>query len=186
MPVPAETHRFYAGLSRFRPLRAALACALVFAAAAPAAAGSWVLGSSFDPGTRLATYFARFVAERGEGQMTVRCDATNGITIDTGVTGNGEAPAGVDIGGSAEATVRVFGGAGAGDALKAAGPVMIRADGAVMLGLLGDGATAIGVALLQPADHAEVTIGDITASVPLAGASDIFANIAKSCPAWPK
>jgi hypothetical protein len=151
------------------------------------AAGSWVLGSSFDPATTLATYFARFVADRGEGQMTVRCDGANGISIDTGVTGNGEAPEGVEIGGNAEATVRLVAADGSGaEPLTAEGPVMIRADGAVMLALIGEGAAAIGVALLQPADHAEVTIGDVTANVPLTGASELFASVAKSCPAWPK
>lgn len=165
-------------------LAAAIAPALLGATAAGAANTSWVLGSSFDPNTTVASYFARYVAPAGDAQMTVRCDTAQGITVDTAVTGGGELPEGVTIGGEAAATVVLTGGGEHPGDLGGTGSVSLRPDGAVLVVLSGDPAHRLADALREPADSAEITIGGVSASLSLAGASDIITTVSKSCPAW--
>ncbi len=171
--------------------RGALAagCALSLGLAGPqalAAGGAWIPGSSFDPATQVASYFARYVAAPGEGQMTVRCDTGAGLTIDAAVTGNGETPEGITIGEAAEVSIHLVGSANGDTPIKAEGQVRLRSDGAVLLVIAGEEAGELGNALLVPAEKADVTIGNATGTVPLAGASDAVGNVAKACSAWPR
>lgn len=151
---------------------------------AAAAGASWVMGSSFDPATSMASYFARYVAAPGDGQMTVRCDTVNGITLDTAVTGNGQPPPGVTLGGEAVARVVLTGGGEHPADLGGTGVVSLRPDGAVIIGLAGEEARRLAEALMEPADSAEITVGEVSASVSLAGAAEAIATIAKACPTW--
>lgn len=163
---------------------------LLAAGAVPtlAAEGAWIPGSSFDPSNQVASYFARYVAPPGEGQMTVRCDTADGLTIDAAVTGNGEAPSGVEIGDVAEASILLFGAEGAPSAepFSTKGEVRIRPDGAVLIVMAGEDAGRLGNALLVPSQKAEITIGGTTGSVSLHGASDAIAIVAGACKSWPR
>jgi len=154
------------------------------AAASPALAGRWVPGGAFDPARGVATTFIRFLAEEGEGQMTIRCSAMDGLTIDIGVAGNAVVPQGLAEGGEAAVNL-AFGGAVRSVSMQVSGIVMVRRDGAVMVALSGADAAAVAGAIGPDVDEVVATIGGVTRPVPLQSLVPLIAGFAAACPAWP-
>jgi hypothetical protein len=92
------------------PIAAILAAvAAVVVSSLPATAGRWIPGGTYDIQRDSRISFLRFLAEDGEGQMNIRCDQLDGLTIDVGVAGNAALPAGVAIGDNVEATLAFTG-----------------------------------------------------------------------------
>lgn len=166
-------------------MAAALLAVAVCVAANPAAAGRWLNGGTFDPRTNQATSFLRFLAEEGEGQMTIRCDAINGLWIDAGVTGNGELPEGHQPGDAIDVTL-TFVSAGEEQTVTASGSLILREDGAVLVSIVPPAVDPIGRLLLQPADRLDITVAGETRSVPLVGLSENTQRLADRCSAWPE
>jgi hypothetical protein len=161
-----------------------LALAIVIAAAIPANAGRWIPGGTFDIQRGVPVSFLRFLAGEGEGQMTIRCDARDGLWIDAGVAGNAQLPLGLAPGDTIEATL-VFVRAELTESVTATGPLLVRADGAVLVSLFGAAVEPLGPLLLRPADRVEITIAGETRPVPLDGVLDNLQSLADRCGAWP-
>ena len=167
-----------------KPIIAASLVAVMVAFAAPAEAGRWVNGGMFDPNRGVSVAFLRFLAGDNEGQMTIRCDALDGLWVDAGVAGNGELPPGFAVGDEIVATF-AFEAGGDVETVAARGQILIRGDGAVLVSITGDQSAALGTALLQPAERLHITIGDLTAPIGLDGLSERAVNLADRCGAWP-
>lgn len=170
-----------------RTIKLATVVALVLSAAAPfapALAGQWVNGGMFDPNRGVPVNFLRFLAGDDEGQMTIRCDAVDGLWVDAGVAGNGELPPGFTTGDQIEATFG-FEAGGNTELVAARGELLIRADGAVLVSITGQQSIELGLALLHPAELLHITIGGITAPVQLDGLSERAIDLAARCGAWP-
>ncbi len=142
-------------------------------------------GGAFDPETNVATSFLRFLAEEGEGQMTIRCDAINGLWIDAGAAGNGEIPEGRQPGDDIDMTLTFVTGA-AEQSVTVVGTLVVRNDGAVIVSVTSPAVDTIGRLLLQPADRVDITVAGETRSVPLAGLSENAQRLADRCSAWPE
>jgi hypothetical protein len=153
-------------------------------AASPALAGNWVRGGAFDPVRGVVSTFLRFLAEDGEGQMTIRCSTADGLTMDVGVAGNAALPQGAVIGGETIVDL-AFPGAAAPTSIQVLGTLLIRQDGAVLVSLSRDGAAAVAVALAAGADQAVATIGGVTRPVPLETLSPLLPGFAAACAGWP-
>jgi hypothetical protein len=152
-------------------------------AATPALAGRWIPGGAFDPVQRVATTFLRYLAEDGEGQMTIRCNAADGLTIDVGVAGNGALPAGAATGD--EIPVSLAFTADPAIAVDVVGTLFVRQDGAVVV-LLADGAAAaVAPALEAGAGRVDVTIGGTTLPIPLETLAPLLDGFTQRCAAWP-
>jgi hypothetical protein len=175
--------RFIPSLSAATSL--AVAVALICASVLPANAGRWVPGGTFDPRLNVATNFVRFLAEDGEGQMTIRCDTVNGLSVDAGVNGNGELPEGVGPGDDVDVTLTFVRGEQQ-ESVTVAGPVFVRGDGAVMATITAPAVDPLGPLLLLPADRLDITIADVTLPVPLGDVNENLQNIADRCAAWPQ
>ncbi len=174
----------FAGKSPFRA--AALTLALnVCLLTSPAHAGRWINGGTFDPDTGVATNFLRFLADEGEGQMTVRCDAVNGLWVDAGVAGNGGLPEGHQPGDDIDVALTFVAG-GEEQSVTATGALVLRGDGAVVVSLTSPAVDPIGRLLLQPADRVDVTIAGETRSLPLDGVYENAQRLADRCSAWPQ
>ncbi len=150
----------------------------------PANAGRWVPGGTYDIARGVAVSFLRFLAEDGEGQMTIRCDAIDGLTVDVGVAGGGALPAGIAAGADVGVTLS-FVGATSGE-VTVAGPVLVRQDGAVMVTLAGEAATAVAGLLLQGSDRLDITIEGTTRPVPMTAVSTTIGAFAEHCAGWPR
>ncbi len=173
------------GSARVRALAAALlATMLAFAAAAPVEAGRWITGGTFDAQRGVGVSFLRFLAEEGEGQMTIRCDRVWGLWIDAGVTGNGALPDGAAVGSKIAATL-TFVGVDGSVSFAVLGVVIVRGDGAVLISIEGADVAPIGRRLLLPAERVDITIGAVTRPVPLAGLLAEIDGLATRCGAWP-
>lgn len=170
-----------APLRRFTVLFLAAAS---IAAASPALAGRWVPGGAFDPAQGVLTNFIRFLAEEGEGQMTIRCSAAEGLTIDVGVSGNATVPQGLAEGGEAAVDL-VFGGAAQSVSMQVRGSVIVRRDGAVMVALSGADAAAVAGALRPDVDQVLATVGGVTRPVPLQTLTPLVPGFAATCAVWP-
>lgn len=160
----------------------ALACAALFAAA-PAQAGRWIPGGAFDPVQRVATDFLRYLADDGEGQMTIRCNAVDGLTIDVGVAGNGVLAAGEA--GAAEIPVALVFAADPAIEVDVVGTPFLRQDGAVILLLADAAAAAVAPGLAAGAGQVDVTIGGTTSPIPLETLAPLLASFTARCAAWP-
>ncbi len=164
-------------------------CATLIAAmaliATPAQAGRWIVGGMFDDVRVIPVAFLRFLADPGEGQMTIRCDARAGLWLDAGVEGNGVVPPGMERGGAIEVTF-TFVEPGGPVTITAIGKLMVRGDGAVLAAIGGTAALPLGPALLGPAERIDITINGVVRPVPLAAAHDRLVNLADGCAAWPR
>ncbi len=168
-----------------RPVRQALTILMLSPAAlTPAAAGEWVGGGMFDEQRGVGVSFLRFLADSGEGQMTVRCDARDGLWVDVGTGGNGQLPEGFARGDRVEAMLE-FVGAGGVQSVTVTGPLLIRVDGAVLIEVIGEDAAALAPLLLLPADRLDITLGGVTGTITLAGFSDRAIDLADRCSGWP-
>ena len=152
--------------------------------ATPAVAGRWITGGTLDVERGIGVSFLRFLSEPGEGQMTIRCDQLDGLWIDAGVAGNGELPDGVQQGDLIDATFTFVRG-GEEDAVVAAGPVLVRGDGAVLIAISGENAFPLGPALLVPAERLDLTIAGRTLPIPFDGVSEDAIALSERCGAWP-
>ena len=176
---------------RKRSMRAVVgaACAAVAAmatlTATPAQAGRWIVGGRFDDIRLVPVAFLRFLAEPGEGQMTIRCDAQAGLWLDAGVEGNGVVPPGLERGGTIEVTFTFVQPDGP-VTVTAIGKLMVRSDGAVLAAISGAAALPLGPALLGPAERIDITMAEVVRSVPLAVAHDNLVTLADRCAAWPR
>ena len=158
---------------------------LVAISATPTEAGRWVNGGMFDPVRLVPVSFLRFLAEAGEGQMTIRCDEKGGLWVDAGVDGNGALPPGVTTGGGVDVTMTF---------IQAAGPVvvtmtgkaLVRADGAVLATMEGATAAPLGPVLLEPAERVDISIAGTVRPVPLADVHADIVALADRCVAWPR
>lgn len=177
-------------MNTFRRPGRTMAAALVAAAAIlvsslPAsAAGRWIPGGTYDIERASRISFLRFLAEDGEGQMNIRCDQLDGLTIDVGVAGNAALPPGVAVGDRVEA-VLAFAGSQNGS-VTVAGPVLVRQDGAVIVTLSGTEAALIAPFLLQQPEHLDITIEGTTRPVPMADLSTRIVSFADHCAGWPR
>ncbi len=149
-----------------------------------AEAGQWVPGGTFDPTRGIPVSFLRFLAQEGEGQMTIRCNAIDGLTIDIGVTGNATLPAGVTEGATIPATLAFVRADPA--TAEVEGNVLVRMDGAVLVTLSGAGAASLAPFLLAPAERIDVTIAGTTRPVPFADMTVVVENFAARCAGWPQ
>lgn len=176
---------------RSRSLRAVTvaACAATIAVAAltvtPAQAGRWIVGGMFDDVRFVPVQFVRFLAEPGEGQMTIRCDQQAGLWLDAGVEGNGVVPPGLERGGAIEVGLSFIQPDGP-VTINVVGKLMVRLDGAVLAAIGGPAALPLGPALLGPAERIEITIVGAVRSVPLTEAHADLVALADRCPAWPR
>ena len=173
-----------------RSMRAAgAACAAIAVvatlAATPAQAGRWIVGGMFDDVRLVPVAFLRFLAEPGEGQMTIRCDAQAGLWLDAGVEGNGVVPPGMERGGAVEVTFTFIQPDGP-VTITATGKLMVRGDGAVLAAISGAAALPLGPARLGPAERDDNTMAEVVRSVPLAVAHDNLVTLADRCAAWPR
>jgi hypothetical protein len=162
----------------------ALAVLLLSAIAAPAIAGQWTTGGLFDAERGVGVNFIRFLAEPGEGQMTVRCDDLVGLWIDVGAAGNGELPPGLTRGDETEVTLSFVRDDGV-EIVSASGPLLARADGAVLVELIGEATVMVAPLLLVPADRVDVTVAGVTRPIPLESFSDRAITLADGCEGWP-
>ncbi len=170
----------------WRPVRLAVAAAMGVATVTPAfAQGGWVPGAALDPVLGVPTYFARYVAASGEGQLTIRCAVGFGVTIDAGVPLGGRMPDGMEIGGRGEAAFVITPLEGPPVELKGGGEVRLRSDGAVLVTIEGEEAMALAVVFNKPAQSTEITIGPSTAAVPMSSAATAIGSVARFCPEWP-
>ncbi len=172
----------------FRAAMGAICAALVAAVAltaTPAQAGRWIVGGMFDDVRVVPVSFLRFLAEPGEGQMTIRCDDRAGLWLDAGVEGNGVVPPGLERGGAIEVTF-TFIEPGGPVTISAVGKLMVRSDGAVLAAIGGPQALPLGPALLGPAERIDITMAGATRSVPLAVAHANLVTLADRCSAWPR
>ena len=160
------------------------ATVLLSAIATPAAAGQWTTGGLFDVERGVGVSFLRFLAEPGEGQMTIRCDELAGLWIDVGVAGNGELPQVLETGDDIEIELD-FVRPGGVHTVFTIGPLLVRGDGAVLVELIGVAAAQIAPSLLIPADRIDVTIAGVTRSIPVEGLSDRAISLADGCRGWP-
>jgi hypothetical protein len=150
----------------------------------PAEAGRWINGGTFDVARGVGVNFLRFLADEGEGQMTIRCDMDVGLWIDAGAAGNGELPDGLLAGDRIEATF-AFDRSGSVETVSAFGELVIRNDGAVLASITGADAALLAPALLQPAERLDITIGGISASIEMTGFAERAAGLADRCGNWP-
>ena len=164
--------------------RATIVFLLSFSWHATAEAGQWTNGGMFDPQRNIGVNFLRFLAEPGEGQMTVRCDSVEGVWIDVGAAGNGELPAGVERGDRIDVVLDFVRPDGT-ESIATAGPILVRVDGAVLIELVGDAAAQIAPLLLIPSERLDITIAGETRAIPLEGVSDRAAILAGGCDRWP-
>lgn len=152
--------------------------------AGPAQAGRWVTGGTIDAETRIGVNFVRYLAEVGEAQMMLRCDITNGIWIDAGVTGNGEDPLGESYDAEeATATVVVISG-DASDRFELSGSLVTRPDGAVVVSSFGPQNSALAERLLSEADRLDVEIGGHTKSIEAGGLDAKLTSLSQQCEGW--
>lgn len=162
----------------FRPL--ALAALIVLPEAS--LAGAWVTGGTFDAQRNVGVAFLRLLSEPGEAQMTIRCDALDGLWVDAGVAGGGVGP---DAPTAAAVTLTFVRGAVPLE-IVAEGPVVVRGDGAVLISIEGPAAAPLGPAFLEPFEALTVTVGDVTLPVPVDGLHERLMALADRCPAWPR
>lgn len=171
-----------------RLLSGAALCFGLSAGPAPAAE-TWVFGSSLISLPNIVAYFARYVAPGEPGQMVIRCETNEGVSIDAGGVnlagpGGGQQPTDGPVairltwpaeGGAAPRVVTV-------DAL---GDRRIRSDGAVIVTFSGPSADEVAKALAEPLDKVEVVVGDVAAEIRLDGKDSVMATLSRACPAWP-
>lgn len=184
------------GIARLAPTRgrsllavAGATCAATMALVAlmvtPAQAGRWIVGGMFDDVRFVPVQFLRFLAEPGEGQMTIRCDELAGLWLDAGVEGNGVVPPDLARGGAIEVSFTFIEPDGP-VTIDAVGKLMVRLDGAVLAAIGGPAALPLGPALLGPAERVDITIAGTVRSVPLAEARPDLVALADQCQAWPR
>jgi hypothetical protein len=182
-PLAAGRHRKGNELDRLaRPAIIALLAASL--SIAPARAGEWTMGGTYDVQRNLAVDFLRFLALPGEGQMTVRCDAVNGLWVDVGAIGNGQLPAGLQPGDVTDVVldfVRIDGV----QSVTSRGPLIVRSDGAVLVELAGEAAMVLADPLLVPAERLDITVAGATSPVTAAGLAERAGNLAERCDNWP-
>jgi hypothetical protein len=168
---------------------AGAACAATIAVAAlmvtPAQAGRWIVGGMFDDVRFVPVQFLRFLAEPGEGQMTIRCDQKAGLWMDAGVEGNGVVPPDLERGGAIEVSFTFIEPNGP-VTINVVGKLMVRLDGAVLAAIGGPAALPLGPALLGPAERIDITIAGTVRSVPLTEAREDLMALADRCQAWPR
>lgn len=169
--------------SRLLPF--ALALAATLAATVPAEAGRWVTGGTFDPNRGVGVSFLRFLSEPGEGQMTIRCDALDGLWLDAGVSGNGALPEGTEPGDMIAAEF-AFIRDGEPDVTVVSGELLVRTDGAVLVTIVGEEAMPLAPALLIPAERIDITIAGITRPIPMADVTGDIESLAERCDGWPQ
>ncbi len=160
------------------------ALAILCLAVSPANAGRWINGGTFDPQRGVGVNFLRFLAGEGEGQMTIRCDALDGLWIDAGVAGNAELPEGIEYGGKIEADFTFVQGDER-QSVTTIGSVIIRQDGAVLVSIVGANVAPLGRLLLLPFERLDITVAGITRPVPLEGLLEDLQALADRCGAWP-
>jgi len=165
----------------FKVVLAALAVALL---APPAGAGNWIKGGAMDFERDVAVYFLRFVAEPGEGLMTIRCDTRDGLWIDAGVGGTDALPPNAMPGAHLGAVFTFVRADGTRD-VWTSGPLVIRADGTALVSIVGAAALPLGDELLVETERLDITIGGATRSVPLAQTLADLEALAARCDGWP-
>ncbi len=170
----------------WRALGATVAIAAGLFPTGALAQGGWVPGAALDPVLGVPTYFARYVAASGEGQLTLRCAVGAGVTIDAGVPLGGRLPEGMEIGGRATASLRFVPAEGEAAELAGEGDVRLRSDGAILVTIEGDEAVALARLFNKPATTTEITIAGVTAVVPMATAATSLNSVSRFCPEWPK
>ena len=158
---------------------------LILAAISSASAGRWINGGTYDEQRGVGVNFLRFLAGEGEGQMTVRCDNADGVWIDAGVDGDGRLPEGITMGDEL-AAIFTFVSGQAEEFIFAAGPVLVRGDGAVLVSITGEDALPLGRRLVLPAERVDVSIAGTTRPVPLGDVLERLQNLAARCEAWPQ
>ncbi len=178
-PRLPRTHR-----STLMSRLAALLAAACLPAAAPAQAGEWVRGGTYDAARGVAVYFLRFLAEPGEGQMTIRCNGADGLWIDAGVAGVADLPPSA-VPGAELGALFTFVRADETHELQVAGELIVRADGAAVISIAGAAADPIGRELLLLTERLDITIGDVTRPVPLDAAFGQLQSLAEGCAGWP-
>lgn len=157
---------------------------LAVALATPALAGNWVRGGTFDPERGVGVSFMRFLAGEGEGQMTIRCDDDRGLWVDVGAAGGGVLPEGAETGDLISANLQFV----VGDEVVSedvTGELLVRADGAVLVTVIGEDAAKLGPLYLRAFDRVDITIGEETRPVPLGAAVETIVSLAEGCDAWP-
>lgn len=159
--------------------------AVMALSATPAQAGRWIVGGMFDDVRFVPVSFLRFLAEPGEGQMTIRCDAQAGLWLDAGVEGNGVVPPGLERGGTIEVSFTFVQPDGL-VTITAIGKLLVRGDGAVLATIGGPQAVPLGPPLLGPAERIDITMAGTVRSVPLAAAHANLVTLADRCQAWPR
>ena len=161
-----------------------MATALATTLASPVLAGEWVRGGTFDAERGVGIMFLRYLASDGEGQMTIRCDAIDGLWVDAGVTGGGQLPEGMFTGDLSDVEF-AFVREDSVDQLTLTGELLIRTDGAVLVTVVGDEATPLADLLLEPAERIDLTVGEVTAVVTLNDFIEEAQNMADRCDGWP-
>jgi hypothetical protein len=116
--------------------------------------------------------------------MTIRCDGVNGLWIDAGVAGVTDLPPSAVPGAELEALF-TFVRADATNAIEVAGELIVRADGAAVISIVGAAADPIGRELLLMTDRLDITIGAVTRPVPLDAAFGQLQTLAEGCTGWP-
>jgi hypothetical protein len=160
------------------------AAALTIVGAPTASAGRWINGGGLDPASGVPVNFLRFLADEGEGQMTIRCDAAGGLGVDAAVAGGGILPPGVEQGDDVEAMFTFVRGQ-LEETVAARGAVRVRQDGAVLASITGAAAQPLAAPLLVPGDRVDIGIAGTTRSVPLTDLAERVQSLARRCASWP-
>lgn len=164
--------------------RATIALLMTALLAVPARAGEWTMGGTYDVQRNLAVNFLRFLALPGEGQMTIRCDAVNGLWLDVGAVGNGVLPDGLQPGDIADVAIDFVRADGV-ESVTSRGPLVVRGDGAVLVALAGEAALVLADPLLRPTERLDVTIAGATSPIPMAEVGERLIGFAERCDGWP-
>ncbi len=171
--------------------RFAVGAAFLGLAGGPAAAADvWVFGSSLVAPPNIVANFARYVAPGEPGQMVVRCQTDEGVSIDAGGVNlafagpNAVAPEGAV---AVRLTWPAEGGAAPRElTVDAVGEHRIRSDGAVIVTFSGPEADQVAKALVEPLAKVEVLVGDVAAEIRLEGKDEVMATLSRVCSAWPR
>jgi hypothetical protein len=173
--------------ARFR--HAVLGAALAVAPGPALAADNWVFGSSLVALPDQIAYFARYVAPGAPGQIVVRCDTLEGVSIDAGAVNmaaaNAAAPAAPGAV-SVRFTWPAEGGAPPRvETIDATGEQRVRSDGAIIVTFTGATAEEVAKDLAQPVAKVEVLVGDVAADILLEGIGEVMETLSRVCSAWP-
>jgi hypothetical protein len=153
------------------------------------AADNWVFGSSLVALPNQVAYFARYVAPGAPGQIVVRCDTVEGVSIDAGAINAAAANAAAPSAAGAVSVRFTWPAEGAApprvETVDATGEQRLRSDGAIIVTFTGPAAEEVAKDLTEPLAKIEVLVGDVTAEILLEGIGEVMETLSRVCSTWP-